>query len=85
MIAARNRAMTAVVMLTLGSVTARTQEFPGREKLLAQSAEFRREVIQVADGVYVAVGPAIARRILVGFFIVTACCAACAVSQRKRQ
>jgi alkyl sulfatase BDS1-like metallo-beta-lactamase superfamily hydrolase len=65
MIAARNRAMTAVMMLTLGSVTARAQESPGREKLLAQSAEFRREVIQVAEGVYVAVGYAASNVILV--------------------
>ena len=32
------------------------QEFDGREKLRAQSDEFRKEVIKVTDGVYVAVG-----------------------------
>lgn len=65
MIAARHRAMTAVLMLTLASVAARAQEFPGRAQLRAQSAQFRREVIQVADGVYVAVGYAASNVILV--------------------
>jgi len=32
------------------------QEFAGREKLRAHSDEFRKEVIKVTDGVYVAVG-----------------------------
>src|SRR5262245_57292014 len=32
------------------------QDFAGREKLRAQSDEFRKEVIKVTDGVYVAVG-----------------------------
>jgi len=32
------------------------QEYDGRDKLRAQSNEFRKEVIQVTDGVYVAVG-----------------------------
>jgi alkyl sulfatase BDS1-like metallo-beta-lactamase superfamily hydrolase len=32
------------------------QEFVGREKLRAHSAEFRREIIKVSDGVWVAVG-----------------------------
>jgi alkyl sulfatase BDS1-like metallo-beta-lactamase superfamily hydrolase len=35
---------------------AAAQEFAGREKLRAHSDEFRREVIQAADGVWVAVG-----------------------------
>jgi alkyl sulfatase BDS1-like metallo-beta-lactamase superfamily hydrolase len=35
---------------------AAAQEFAGREKLRAHSAEFRREVIKVTDGVWVAVG-----------------------------
>lgn len=33
-----------------------TDEFAGREQLRASSAEFRREVIEVADGVFAAVG-----------------------------
>jgi alkyl sulfatase BDS1-like metallo-beta-lactamase superfamily hydrolase len=32
------------------------QDFAGREKLRAHSAEFRKEVIEVTDGVFVAVG-----------------------------
>jgi hypothetical protein len=32
------------------------QEFAGREKLRARSDEFRKDVIRVTDGVYVAVG-----------------------------
>lgn len=63
--AARNRVVTAVAMLALAAVGARAQEVSGREKLLAQSAQFRREVIQVAAGVYVAVGYAASNVILV--------------------
>ena len=44
---------------------ASAQEFAGRDKLFAHSNEFRQEVIQVADGVYVAVGFALAHVILV--------------------
>jgi alkyl sulfatase BDS1-like metallo-beta-lactamase superfamily hydrolase len=43
-------------MLLAPCGTAAGQEFAGREKLRAQSDEFRKEVIKVADGVYVAVG-----------------------------
>jgi len=46
-----------LLLLLLGAAcTAEAQEFAGREKLRAHSAEFRREVIKVADGVWVAVG-----------------------------
>jgi alkyl sulfatase BDS1-like metallo-beta-lactamase superfamily hydrolase len=41
------------------------QEFAGREKLRAHSAEFRQEVIKVTDGVYVAVGFSLANAILI--------------------
>ncbi|HXD19299.1 MAG TPA: alkyl/aryl-sulfatase [Vicinamibacterales bacterium] len=44
----------SMVIATCG--TAAAQEFAGREKLRAHTAEFRREVIKVADGVWVAVG-----------------------------
>jgi alkyl sulfatase BDS1-like metallo-beta-lactamase superfamily hydrolase len=37
-------------------VLAAAQDYTGREKLRAQSNEFRKEVIRVTDGVYVAVG-----------------------------
>src|SRR5215471_6436025 len=46
----------AVTMLFASCVSATAQEYAGREKLRAQSNEFRKEVIRVADGVYVAVG-----------------------------
>lgn len=52
------RTLTPVAaMLSMWAGTAHAQEgFAGREKLRAQSAEFRKEVIKVTDGVYVAVG-----------------------------
>ena len=43
-------------MLFASCISALAQEYPGREKLRAQSNEFRKEVIRVTDGVYVAVG-----------------------------
>ncbi len=46
----------AVLMLLASCGTATGQEFAGREKLRAHSNEFRKEVIRVTDGVYVAVG-----------------------------
>ena len=46
----------AVTMLAAGCISAAAQEYAGREKLRAQSNEFRKEVIRVTDGVYVAVG-----------------------------
>src|SRR5262245_41107661 len=36
--------------------TAAAQDYPGRQKLRAQSSEFQKEVIQVTEGVHVAVG-----------------------------
>src|SRR6476469_9207607 len=41
------------------------QEFAGREKLRAHSAEFRKEVVRVTDGVYVAVGFSLGNAILI--------------------
>src|SRR6478672_7285792 len=46
----------AAAMLFACCVAAAAQDYSGREKLRAQSSEFRREVIRVTDGVYVAVG-----------------------------
>src|SRR6187551_1358652 len=46
----------AVTMLFASCLSATAQEYAGREKLRAQSNEFRKEVIRVTDGVYVAVG-----------------------------
>jgi alkyl sulfatase BDS1-like metallo-beta-lactamase superfamily hydrolase len=49
-------AALAVLMLEIPCGTVAGQGFAGREKLRAQSDEFRKDVIRVADGVYVAVG-----------------------------
>src|SRR5436190_6126232 len=49
-------AVLAVLMLVALCGIAEGQEFAGREKLRAHSNEFRKEVIRVTDGVYVAVG-----------------------------
>src|SRR5206468_9317632 len=46
----------AVTMLFAWCISAAAQDYVGREKLRAQSNEFRKEVIRVTDGVYVAVG-----------------------------
>jgi hypothetical protein len=46
----------AVTMLFASCVSAVAQDYAGREKLRVQSNEFRKEVIRVTDGVYVAVG-----------------------------
>lgn len=65
MTAARDRTMVAVVMLLIAAASAWAQAVPAREQLLAQSAQFRPEVIQVADGVFVAVGYAASNVVLV--------------------
>src|SRR5438093_8490463 len=46
----------ALTMLFAWCVSAAAQDCAGREKLRAQSNEFRKEVIRVTDGVFVAVG-----------------------------
>ena len=55
----------AVTMLVASGVSAGAQDYAGREKLRAQSNEFRKEVIRVTDGVYVAVGYSASNVILV--------------------
>lgn len=60
----RNVTMAAG-LLALVAATSEAQQHPGREQLRAQSAEFRREVIQVASRVYVAVGYAASNVVLV--------------------
>lgn len=52
-----------MLMVTCGSASA--QEFAGREKLRAHSSEFRRGVIKVTDGVWVAVGFSNANSVLI--------------------
>lgn len=44
----------AALMAPCGALTG--QDFPGREKLRAQSNDLRKDIIRVTDGVYVAVG-----------------------------
>ena len=46
----------ALTMLFAWCVSAAAQDCAGRQKLRAQSNEFRKEVIRVTDGVFVAVG-----------------------------
>src|SRR6476660_6588468 len=46
----------AVTTLFAWCMSAAAQDYAGREKLRAQSNEFRKEVIRVTEGVYVAVG-----------------------------
>src|SRR5215470_5175832 len=46
----------AATLLVVWCIPAAAQDYAGREKLRAQSNEFRKEVIRVTDGVYVAVG-----------------------------
>ena len=55
----------AVTMLFAWCISAAAQDYAGREKLRAQSNEFRKEVIRVTDGVYVAVGYSASNVILI--------------------
>src|SRR6516164_4809493 len=64
-LAGRTSAVTTVTVLLVLCVSAATQEYAGREKLRAQSNEFRKEVIRASDGVYVAVGYSASNVILI--------------------
>ncbi len=55
----------AATMLYVSCSSAAAQDYTGREKLRAQSNEFRKEVIRVTDGVYVAVGYSASNVILI--------------------
>src|SRR5438094_8437846 len=55
----------AAAMLFTSCVSAAAQDYAGREKLRAQSNEFRKQVIRVTDDVYVAVGYSASNVILV--------------------
>ena len=59
------RSVLAVAMLFAWCISAAAQDYAGREKLRAQSNEFRKEVIRVTDGVYVAVGYSASNVILI--------------------
>jgi alkyl sulfatase BDS1-like metallo-beta-lactamase superfamily hydrolase len=65
----RRHLSAVVVLLALSWLAASkavfAQEFAGRDKLRAHSAEFRQEVVKVTDGVYVAVGYSLANAILI--------------------
>jgi len=62
--ACRTSALT-LVMLVAACVFAAAQDYAGREKLRAQSNQFRADVIRITDGVYVAVGYAASNVILI--------------------
>jgi alkyl sulfatase BDS1-like metallo-beta-lactamase superfamily hydrolase len=55
----------AGLVMAAVSTTAAGQEFAGREKLRAQTSEFRKDVIKVTDGIYVAVGFSLGNAILI--------------------
>ena len=57
-------ALAVLLLLATGGSLA-AQEFAGREKLRAHSDEFRKDVIKVTDGVYVAVGFSDANSVLI--------------------
>src|SRR5215813_3851813 len=59
------RRAAVVATLFASGVAASAQDYAARETLRKQSAEFRREVIRVADGVYVAVGYSASNVILI--------------------
>jgi alkyl sulfatase BDS1-like metallo-beta-lactamase superfamily hydrolase len=62
---ARRTLALAVTTLLTTCISAAAQEYSGREKLRAQSNEFRKEVIRVTDGIYVAVGYSASNVILI--------------------
>jgi alkyl sulfatase BDS1-like metallo-beta-lactamase superfamily hydrolase len=55
----------AVVIFLASCISAAPQDYAAREKLRAQSNEFRKEVIRVTDGVYEAVGYSASNVILI--------------------
>jgi alkyl sulfatase BDS1-like metallo-beta-lactamase superfamily hydrolase len=59
------RALSASTILLLSAPCAMAQDYSAREKLRAHSTEFQREVIEVTDGVYVAVGYSASNVILI--------------------
>lgn len=57
--------LIAFLLMLLGVSPALAQDFSAREKLRSHSNEFRKEVIRVTDGVYVAVGYSASNVILI--------------------
>ena len=64
-ISARYVSASVVTLFVAASISAIAQDYSGREKLRAQSNEFRKEVIQVTEGLYVAVGYSASNVILI--------------------
>jgi alkyl sulfatase BDS1-like metallo-beta-lactamase superfamily hydrolase len=62
---ARRTSALAGTMAFVSCISPAAQDYAAREKLRAQSGEFRKEVIRVADGVYVAVGYSASNVILI--------------------
>ena len=62
---ARRTLALAITTLMATCMCAAAQEYSGREQLRAQSNEFRKEVIRVTDGIYVAVGYSASNVILI--------------------
>ncbi len=62
---ARRALALAITTLFASCIAAAAQEYTGRKKLQEQSNEFRKEVIRVSDGVYVAVGYSASNVILI--------------------
>lgn len=60
-----NRTLLLATMLTLTTLPVLAQDFPGREKLRALSNEFRKDIVQVTDHVFVAVGYSASNVILI--------------------
>ena len=58
-------ALVIVGLVGLSAHPAWAQEFAGREQLRSHSQEFRKDVIRVTDGVYVAVGFSLGNAILI--------------------
>ena len=64
----RYHVTTALIAICFAQLCARAalaQEFAGRDKLRAQSEEFRKDIIKVTDGVYVAVGYSLGNAIMI--------------------
>ena len=64
-VSAHWRSALATILLASCAGSAAAQDEAAREKLRAQSNEFRKDVIKVTDGVYVAVGYSASNVILI--------------------
>ena len=62
---ARRTSAVAATVLFAACISAAGQDYAAREKLRAASSEFRKDMIRVTDGVYVAVGHSASNVILI--------------------